>query len=316
MPLPTLADVSPVDPVLTDLSFGFRNAAYYWDQVAPPVKVDKMTGTYFTWTKDFWFRREAGALRAPSAGYTRIGTGVSTSTYRALERGFEELVSDVIRAASQTPESLDVQAVAHLTEILQIELEKLVAAAAFVNGVWGTSSALSGTDQWSDLANSDPINDADVAKRTIRRATGAEPNFLGIGALTWEVLKEHPLILDKYKHTQTGIMTEDLVAAALGVPQLTVMKSIENTADENITFAGADIWTDSALFLVRTPTPDLMVPNGAYTFIWDEIGNFPWAMQAPYREEPTRNDVHRILTHSDTSITASDYGYLLLDTNA
>lgn len=315
MPLPTSRDVRPVDPVMTNLSFGFRNPAYYWDQIAPPVEVSEQTGTYFTWTRDFWFRREAGAVRGPSAQYTRLGVGVSTSTYRAFERGFEEPVFDPIREASQTPENLDTVAVQHLTEMIQLEYEKDVSAAAFVTGVWGTSSTLAGANQWTDLANSDPIADADTAKRTIRRNTGAEPNFLAIGALPWEPLKEHPLLLDKYKHTQSGILTEDLVAAALDIGSMVVMKSVENTADEGITYTGADIWTDSALFLVKTPTPGLMVPNGAYTFVWNEKGNFPWAMQN-YREEQVRADIHRVFTHYDSQITASQYGYLYLDTNA
>lgn len=315
MALPTIQDVTPVDPVMTNLSFGFKNAGYHWDEIAPPVEMAERSGTYFTWTRDYWFRREAGAQRAPSVGYTRLGTGVSTSTYKADEYGFEELVWDPIRAASQTAEDLDVIAVQHLTEMIQIELEKQVAAAGFVSGVWGTDNTLSGTNQWSDYANSDPIANADVAKRTIRRNTGTEPNYLAVGALTWETLKEHPLILDKYKHTQTGILTEDLVAAALGMPSLTVMKSVENTAAEGQTFVGADIWTDNALFFNRTPSPGLMVPNGAYTFVWNEKGNMPWAVQQ-YREEQQRADVHRIFTHFDVKITASQYGYLFLDTKA
>ncbi len=315
MPLPTMNDVRPVNPVMTQLSLGFKNPAYFWDFLAPPVKVDEQSGTYFTWTRDYWFRREAGAIRAPSGQYTRLGVGVSTATYSAFERGFEEVVHDPVREASQTPEALDAVAVQHLTEMIQIELEKQVAAATFVTGVWGTSTTLAGGDQWSDFANSDPIADADLAKRTIRRNTGAEPDSLAIGALPWEVLKEHPLILDKYKHTQTGIMTESLVAAALGIADLRVMKSVENTAAEGATFVGADIWTDSAVFFKRTPTPGLMVPNGAYTFIWDEKGNFPWAVDG-YREEAIRADVHRVFTHPVVAITAAQYGYMLLDTNA
>lgn len=315
MPLPTANDVRPVNPVMTNLSIGFKNERYYWDQIAPPVEVSEQTGTYFTWTRDFWFRREDGAERPASGGYTRLGVGVSTSTYEAREYGYEELVFDVIRAASQTPESLDNIAVQHLSETIQIELEKQVQAAGFVTGVWGTTSTLSGTNQWSDYGNSDPIADIDTAKRTVRRNTGKNPTDMHIGALTWEVLKEHPLILDKYKHTQTGIMSEELVAAALGMSTLTVGTSVENTAAEGATFVGADIWPDSALLFVKTPTPGLMQPNGMYTFIWNEKGNFPWASEQ-YREEQTRADVHRTFSHWDTQITASQYGYIYLDTNA
>lgn len=312
MPLPTINDVRPVNPVMTNLSIGFKNEAFYADELFPPVEVSEKSGTYFIWTRDYWFRREAGSQRAATGPYTRLGVGVSTDTYRAEEYGYEELVADSVRKASQTPEALDTVAVQHLTEMLQIEIEKQAAADGFVTGIWGTSTTLTAGDQWSDLANSDPIANADTAERTIRRNTGQEPNVMLIGALVWESLKEHPLILDKYKHTQTGIMTEALVAAALGVETLRVMKSVENTAAEGATYVGADIWTDNVLFLRRTPSPGLMVPNGGYRFVWNEKDNFPWAIES-YRDEPIRSDVHRIFSHWDNEITASQLGYMYLD---
>ena len=311
----TIGDVRPVNPVNKELSIGFKNPAYFWDVLAPPVEVPERSGTYFTWTKDFWFRRALSMDRAPTGPYSRTTMGLSSSTYETNEKGLEELVSEVIESASQTAEDLDTQAIAHLTEMMQIELEKMVAAATFVTGKWGTSNTLTGGNQWSDLAASNPLTDAETAKRTIRRATGRNPNSLAIGALTWEVLKEHPLVLDKYKHTQVGIMTPDLVASAMGIEKLYVMSSVENTAAEGQTFSGSDIWTDNALFFNRVPNPGLSVPNGAYTFIWNEKENFPWAMDQ-YESKETRGLVHRIFTHPDVVVTASDLGYMFLDTNA
>ena len=315
MALPTQADVRPVDPVLTNLSFGFKNKEYFWDKVAPPVGQPEQTGTFFTWDRDYWLRRATGGSRAPSTGYNRLDFGVSTDTYRALEIGWETPLDEVIMAASQTPESLSVQATSFLTEMMLIELEKLVAAACFVTGVWGTTSTLTSGNQWSDFANSDPISDAKTARRTIRRNTGTEPNSLFIGALTWEKLAEHPLLLEKHKFTHSGLLTKEMVAQDLEVDQLYVMSSIENTAAEGATFSGSDIWTDNALFLNVTPTPGLMVANGAYTFIWDEKGNVPWAMES-YNQENIRSLIHRIFTHQVVKICSSQFGYIFLDTNA
>ena len=101
----------------------------------------------------------------------------------------------------------------------------------------------------------------------------------------------------------------------MGIGSLTVGSSIQNTAAEGATFVGADIWTDNALLFVKTATPGLMQPNGMYTFIWNEKGNFPWASEQ-YREEQTRADIHRTFSHWDGEITASQYGFLYIDTNA
>ena len=127
----------------------------------------------------------------------------------------------------------------------------------------------------------------------------------------WEQLKEHPLILEKYKHTQTGIMTEDLVAKALGTEQITVGNSVENTAFEGAAYVGADIWTDNFLLKVdQEPSIDVGTPS--VTFMWNEKGNIPWAME-DYRDETIRSDITRVFTHLDPQITSAQHGYLFLD---
>jgi len=245
---------------------------------------------------------------------------VETDTYATKEYGWEEAVDDVTKASSQVPgPGLEEVAVQHLTNAIQIELEKQAAADGFVTGVWGTSNPLVGTSQWSDYDASNPVTALDVAKRTIRRNTGEEPDSMLMGALTWEVLKEHPILVDKYKYTQSGILTEALVAAALGVNIIMVGKSVENTAAEKApgtaSHTGADIWTDNALLVKVTQAPGLLVPNGAYRFVWNERGNVPWAVEN-YYEEQTRSNIHRVFSHWQNKIVGAQYGYLFLDTNA
>ena len=318
MPLPTAKDLRPVDPILTNLSLGYKNLEFFWDKIAPYVEVPEATGTYFEYLRDYWFRRPEHGVRAPGGTYNRLGFGVTTGTYSVLEYGWEEAVDDVTKGRSQTPEDLEDLATQHLTNSMQLELETQAAAAYFITGVWGTSTTLSTSTpfQWSDYDQSDPMADAWTARRTIRRNTGSEPNRLFIGALAWEKLAEHPLILDKYKYTQTGILTEALVAAALGIEQLVVGKSVSNSAVEKApgtaSFTGADMWTDNALFLKVTDAPALMVPSGAYTIIWNEKGNVPWATER-YREEQTRSDIVRIFSHWQMKIIAAQYGYIFLD---
>ncbi len=317
MPLPTGNDVALVSPVLTNLSIGFRNPRFFWSKIAPPLEVALNVGTYPIFTRDYWFRRAPSAQRASSGGYRRIGYGISSDTFSTREYGLEKVLSDPTRKSSQTPQDLQTVDTEFLTQIFELELEIQVAAAAFITGVWGTTRTLT-TTQWSDFDLSDPINDAEVARRTIRRNTGARMNQLFVGALAWEKLKENPLILDKYKHTQKGVMTEELVAAVLSVDEIVVGESVKNTAIEKApstaSFTGADVWTDNALFLAQE-TPGIDKPVGAATFMWNEIGNIPWAIQS-YRDEAVRSEVTRILSHWDIQIISAQHGYILLDTIA
>ena len=123
MARPTINDVVPVDEVMTNLSIGYRNKEYFWDKIAPSVSMAKRSGTYFVWPRDYWFRSEPGADRAPATGYTRLSVGLDTDTYQTSEKGYEELVDDSIVKASDTPESLDMNATQHLTEQMQLFLE-------------------------------------------------------------------------------------------------------------------------------------------------------------------------------------------------
>ena len=311
MAQPSITDVRPIDPILTNLSLSYRNSRFLWDQIAPPAKVEQKSGTFFKYTKDFWLRRSPGGKRGEDGRYTRLGYGVDTDTYKTVERGFEKLLDDPTRESSLTPESLEIMDLQYLTNQIQLELEKDVAAACFITGVWGTSNSLTGGSRWSDMANSDPIADADTAKRTVLRNTGSRPNVVFVGLTGWEKLKEHPLILDKYKYTQSGIMTEQLVAAALGMEKLVIGDSVENTAAEGATFVGADIWTDNALFVVQND-PGLGILSGAFTQMWPESGAYPWAAQV-YRADAQRGNVTRVFNHYVPKIVASDAGYLYLD---
>ena len=311
---PTLADLRPVSPVTQNLSIASRNENFLWDKIAPVAEVSEKSGTVPIYSAGFWFRRQEGAERAPEGPYLRVGYGTTTTTYDAIEYGFEKLLGDPVVAGSQFPDAQEEVAAAFITNLIQLELEKRVAAATFVTSVWGTETTLSGTDQWSDLSSSDPVADAQVARRTVRRATGGEPNQLFIGALAWEKLSEHPLILDKYKHTQMAIMTPELVAPLMGVDEIIVGDSVEETTAEGGAGTTSDIWTDNALFSVSN-RPGLMVAAGAFTFMWNERSNIPWAMET-YRDESRRSMVTRGFTHADPKIVSSAHGYLILDTVA
>ena len=311
---PTLKDLRPVNPVVTNLSIAMRNENFFWDQIAPVMEVTEKSGTIPIYTAGFWFRRQQGAERAADAPYLRVGYGASTTTYDTIEYGFEKLLGDPIVAGSQFPDDQEEVAAEFIANLIQLEMEKLVAAEFFVASKWNTDNTLSGTSQWSDQDASDPIADMQTAKRTIRREVGSNPNLLAVGALAWEKLQEHPLLIDKYKHTSPGPLNQAQVADALGIDEIVVMDSVEETTAQGGAGTRADIWTDNALVLVRNQ-PGLMVKNGGYMVMWNEKGNIPWSIDT-YREEKTRGNVTRGFTHADPKIVSSVHGYLFIDTVA
>ncbi len=100
----------------------------------------------------------------------------------------------------------------------------------------------------------------------------------------------------------------------MGVGKINVGRTVKNTAVEGQTAVYADVWDDRALFTPIVQGPGLMVPAPAYTFIWDEVGAFPWAVEQ-YFDQYVRSNVSRIFGHTDVKVTASSAGYRLDDTS-
>ena len=313
MAQPTSRDLRPIDPLLTNMSIGFRNDRFFYDLVAPMQVVPQPSGQFTVWESEYWFRRQEGSDRGSHAPYVRVGYEVGYDNYRTSEIGFEKLLADPDVAASQLPENLEAQDVAFITNLMQMELEGRTVESLFTTGVWGTDKTLSGTNQWSDLSMSDPIQDVYDAITKIREMTGVPPNRMFMGQQVWKQLKEHPDITEKYKYTQTGIMTPQLVAAVLDIPELYIGDTVEVKGAENrgsgATYARTKVWGPHALITVNN-TPQLGVANGAYNFVWDEKGNVPWAIEN-YREESVRATINRIFTHFTTKVVSKEHGYFI-----
>jgi hypothetical protein len=128
------------------------------------------------------------------------------------------------------------------------------AATAFTTGVWGGTDQTGAVNftQWDDAAST-PIEDLRAQATDMLSATGKSPNKLVIGHDTWSSgLVDHPDLLDRIKHTQTGIVTESLFAGILGLETVIRSTSIRNTAQEGLTATTDFNLGDSAL-LLHTP---------------------------------------------------------------
>ena len=309
MTQPSLRNVRAVDPILTNFSIDYRSAELIGAQVAPDVRTDDQTGTVFNITRDFALRIPTHLQRAPSGAYARSGYTWGTTTFATLEYGIEYPVPAVISAGSQVPIDLQRKATDMATKDLLLDEEVRIADAALNTGsVWqGTDTTLAGTDQWDDYALSNPISDVDAEKTTMLQNVGTLPTT---GYMGWQVfvkLKEHPLLLDKYKHTQTGILTQQLVAEALGIPTLLVGIAARNTAAEGATYSASFIWGKHLVLEVKEGV-NLESRIGVVNFKWDEQGvAFPRATET-YDEPQTRSVIVRSFHHSHVKIVASNYG--------
>lgn len=83
-------------------------------------------------------------------------------------------------------------------DVIALGREKACADLALNEANYETTNkvTLSGTSQFTD-PNSDPIGVIKTGIRAIKRTTGRKPNVCAISGDVWEVLSEHPKVLEK-----------------------------------------------------------------------------------------------------------------------
>jgi hypothetical protein len=181
-------------PQYTAIALAYRNKALIADMVLPRMTV---SAREFKWD----LHTKADAFTVPSTLVGRKGSPneveftATEQTSSVLDYGLDDVVPmEDIMAAEGKP-GLDPlgRATEGVTDLILLDREKRVADLVFAAGTYPTGSkvTLSGTDQWSDFTNSDPVEDILAAKEGMLMA----PNKCVLGSQVWYVLRRHPKIL-------------------------------------------------------------------------------------------------------------------------
>lgn len=316
MPLMTLPKTRVFDPVLRDLSIGYTNSEAIWNMIMPAVPVTLYGGKLIVFDKAT--RSKRNFSRSPESGYRTIRRTYSDLSYALELKGGEFPVP--IEHATDAEENIGLQwdqiATDTLMEGLTLELEDEVATLVTTAATYPTANktTLSGSSQWSD-STSDIFDDVKAAKSAVRKATGRDPNVMWMGSDVWDAVCDHPAVVDRFKHTQVGILNEELVAGAFGVEKLAIGKMTDSSSgsDEYIwgKFAGLAYVDPRALQTGRLPLAlngqvNRFRPSFGYTYVmenhpfpkpveWDE-GKDTWFYRTKFDREP--------------NITSIDSGFL------
>lgn len=273
MSQPTKAQVH-IDKVLTNISVGYIQDTneFIADRIFPIVPVNKQSDKYFTYDKEAFARDQAekrsGAEESAGGGY-KVGTG----NYYCDQYSFHKDVPPDIEANTDAPLNAFRDATDYVTRAMLIKREKDFVSTFFKTSVWDTDVTLSGTDQWSDFANSDPIDDIVTAIRTAHQASLNKPNTMVLGPLVYDKLKEHPDIVDRVKYTSRDNITADMLAAKFDLDRVLVGEAVSATNVEGATTSLSYSWGKHALLVYSAPRPSLLMPSGGYIFNWNTFGN-------------------------------------------
>lgn len=272
---PTLSEVH-IDAILTNASVAYIQSAdnFIANKVFPIVPVDKQSDLYFKYTKEDWFRDDA-TVRADGAEAAVAGYGLTTDSYYADVYAVKKAIGDQLMANFDSPLDPLRDGAKFTAQLILNRMETQFVTDFVASGIWGTDYAgVSGTPstnefkQWSDTANSDPIEDIELAKADILSATGFEANKLVLGYDAYKTLRNHPDVIDRVKYTGRDVPDTQYLAQLFGLDEVLVAKAVKNTAAEGQTGAFSFTFGKSALLVHSAPNPGLLMPSAGYSFQW------------------------------------------------
>lgn len=245
----------PVQPYLTDIAAAYRNGRLIADLVLPRVPVP---------TQDFKYLKYAFAdgFTIPDTKVGRKGrpnevefsaTEVAAST---LDYGLDDPVpqTDIDNAPPQY-DPLG-RAVEGVTDLVLLDREQRAAALVFDNTQYAAAnkSTLSGTSQWSDFTNSDPIA-AILAALDVMVMRG---NILVVGQAVYTKLRTHPKVVQAFygNAATAGVVPRSFLAQLLELDDVLVGEGWLNSAKKGQTASVARVWGKHAVLMYRDTLAD------------------------------------------------------------
>lgn len=300
-----------IDRALTQISVGFPNTqALAGAALFPSVSVMKQTDKYYIFGREGWLPESD--YRAPGSQANEVtGAAVSTDTYYAQEHSLQIAVTDEERANADPPIAPDRDGTNIITSKIMLGRERVMQNLATTTGNYSTTGGnsvvtLSGTSQWNDYANSDPISDLRSGKIMINSKIFADPNVAVIPYQVMAKLEDHPDFLERIKYSERGIFSPELLASVLGFERVVVPGVGINTANLGQSPSLSYLWGKDVVLAYSPAAGGLKIPSYGYEFSWAGSGGGQAQYVDRWREDRRKSDLVRVCRYYDVKLTALD----------
>lgn len=246
----------PINPALTAIAMAYRNPdqVLIADQVLPRIPVAQL----FKWTK---YALEQGftipdTKVGPKSQPNKVDFSGTELTDQVVDYGLDDVISEAEIKAFEamprpttggplSPEDLSVMMIMGL---IRLDREKRVADLVFnaANYAAANKATLSGTSQWSDAVNSDPV----AAIGDALDIPVVRPNKATFGRATWTKLRRHPKVVQACNATNqgAGIVSRQQFADLFELQEVMVGEAFVNTARKGQAANLQRAWGKHALF--------------------------------------------------------------------
>jgi hypothetical protein len=294
-----------IDQVLTQISVGWPNNGLVGENLFPTVTVMKQSDKYYIFGREGWLVEND--VRAPGTEANEIpGLQVSLDTYYAQEHSLQIPVTDEERWNADSPLSPDRDGAELVTSKVWLGREKAMKDLATTAANYASTNTvtLSGTSQFNDYVNSDPISVLRTGKAAVHSRIFTEPNTSVIPYQVMTVLEDHPDFIERIKYSERGIVSADLIAAVVGIGKIIIPGVGINSAHTGATPTLGYLWGKDVIMAWVPPRPGLKIPAFGYEFGWK--GNPGGQLQYidRWREEKRKSDLVRVCRYYDLKLVA------------
>lgn len=235
-----------IDPVLTNLAVGYKQAEFVGEKIMPVVFTDKEGLQVPTFGKGSFV--EYDTERAVGAASNVITLDVPNYLPVVLEE--HDLAAGVdYREEAESLFDEQAKATRRVTSGVQLRQEietatLLQSKAAYESGHY---KDLSAATKWS-VDTADPVKDVADAKEVVRAACGVRPNVLVLGAAVAHKLAYHPALQNVLGSNERKLITPELMKIIFDVDEVIIGNAVATPAPNKQT---KDVWGNFAALIVR-----------------------------------------------------------------
>jgi hypothetical protein len=310
-----MADISLqyLDQPLSNVSIGYQNDNYLAERLFPVLPVKKQSGRYWIYGKEKF--RQYETIRHAGAEAREIAPwSLSNNAYFCDDHSLKDKIADEERANSDGAD-LEISTTENLTDAILLDLE--IRVSNLILGGVVPNVTLSGTSQWSDYLNSDPVAAVEAQKTVVKQQIGKTPNTLAVSYPVYSILRQHPKIIDRFKYTQVGVLDPGALKTAFSVDNFWVMGAEYDAAAEGQSPSLNFVWGKHALVAYVLPEPRRREVTLGYTFRWlfgaPDLGG---TLTKRYRLESKSADVIEVHRYDDIQLVAPAAGFVFLNATA
>lgn len=274
-----------IDKFLTKASKGFTPEGFIGDDLLTPMKVKENSGKLAGYGNAHI--RIVNTVYGGRGKAPRYESQVRTSeTYLVEDHGLEGMVTKSDYDNVEQPYDAEKDEALGLVTVLKLGREKALADQLGATTTLTQNTTLSGTSQFSDYVNSDPLGKFKTAQQAVRAGCGRKADT---AIMSWDVLNVlsyHPGILEGlgFQMNRAGTLTEKEVASAMKIKTLLIGESMYNSGHLGQSDALTDVWGKNIVFAVLPKSAAKMQTSLGYNL--RKIGESPyqtskWDMNNP-----------------------------------